>query len=259
MHAAEGLLAAGHCDGVREVFRLENERQGDKPEYRIGIWRVLASSSEEPAERERWVRKIKEAFLDLNGPDRIHAAEGIAKLRAPMRPATREVAWRAAESPDPALSVMTAWALAANGDKKAEQLLNASLASKTPVIRRVAAYAFRAMPCVSALTAELLVHTARAETAASPARSCLVGAALVHAGSGEEAASLKQQLLKFVSSADADRREVAATLSICGVGEDLSCLDAMFSEAGGDTRICLASAMMQIQRRMQREPVSVSA
>lgn len=259
MHAAEGLLAAGHGDGVREVFRLENDRHGDKPEYRIGIWRVLASTSEEPAERERWVRKIKEAFLDLNGPDRIHAAEGIAKLRAPMRPATREVAWRAAESPDPFLSVMTAWALAANGDNKAEQLLNASLASKTPVIRRVAAYAFRAMPCVSALTAELLVHTARAEPPTSPARSCLVGAALVHAGSGEEAASLKQQLLKFVSGAEADRREVAATLSISGVGEDLLCLDAMFSEAGGDTRICLASAIMQIQRRMQREPLSVSA
>src|SRR5690625_4538084 len=42
VHAAEYLLWTGHNENIREIFLEQNRNFGDKSEYRIGIWRVLA-------------------------------------------------------------------------------------------------------------------------------------------------------------------------------------------------------------------------
>ena len=78
VHAAEALLRNGLPEGVEEVFLPEAETS--PPKHRIGVWRVLAQGQQDPAKRERYIGRIRAAFLDLDGPDRLHAAETLGKL-----------------------------------------------------------------------------------------------------------------------------------------------------------------------------------
>src|SRR5690606_22576845 len=78
VHAAEFLLQLGQPEGVKEAFVSENEQFGDKAPYRIGIWRVLAQAETSEQKKQRWVGKIKKAFLDPRGSDRLHAIETLA-------------------------------------------------------------------------------------------------------------------------------------------------------------------------------------
>ena len=51
----------------------EGRAHGKEPEYRIGIWRVLAKATYDPQERRQWTSRIRDVFLDTNAPDRLHA------------------------------------------------------------------------------------------------------------------------------------------------------------------------------------------
>jgi len=79
VHAAEYLIKLSYPQGVREEFEDELLASGNEPEYRIGIWRVLAQVSATPAEREDYLKKISfVACSDSN--DRVHALEALGKL-----------------------------------------------------------------------------------------------------------------------------------------------------------------------------------
>src|SRR5436190_22221225 len=45
VHAAEFLLSLDYPQGVAQIFERELASRGDEPEYRIGIWRVLAQAA----------------------------------------------------------------------------------------------------------------------------------------------------------------------------------------------------------------------
>ncbi|MDD4788871.1 MAG: hypothetical protein PHO07_17000, partial [Pirellulales bacterium] len=80
VHAAEFLLGLDYPEGVEREFTEELERHGTEPEYRIGIWRVLAKAAYDPRENRRFIARIRDVFLDSAAPDRLHAAETLAKL-----------------------------------------------------------------------------------------------------------------------------------------------------------------------------------
>ena len=52
----------------------------DVPEYRIGIWRVLARAAIRKEERGEWTAKIRDVFFNLEALDRLNAAETLGKL-----------------------------------------------------------------------------------------------------------------------------------------------------------------------------------
>jgi len=82
VHAAEFLIwESQSVPAVREEFLKENERFGDIPQYRIGIWRVLAQAALNDQERAVWVNKIAEVYANENNTDRLHAIESLAKLQ----------------------------------------------------------------------------------------------------------------------------------------------------------------------------------
>lgn len=82
VHAAEFLIwESQSVPAVREEFLKENERFGDIPQYRIGIWRVLAQAALNDQERAVWVNKIVEVYANENNTDRLHAIESLAKLQ----------------------------------------------------------------------------------------------------------------------------------------------------------------------------------
>lgn len=84
VHAAEYLIDAKQVAAVHHEFQNELREFGSEPQYRIGIWRVLARSSEDPAERQRFAELILDATLDPGGADRLHAIESLAKLAIPL-------------------------------------------------------------------------------------------------------------------------------------------------------------------------------
>ena len=75
VHAAEALLSLGESQDVARTFEIELAARGGEPQYRIGIWRVLAQAAQTDQQREPWITKIVAAFRDPRSPDRLHAAE----------------------------------------------------------------------------------------------------------------------------------------------------------------------------------------
>ena len=129
VHAAEYLLALDHSEGVEEAFMEELKAHGDEPQYRIGIWRVLARASYKDKEREEWTKKICEVFFDTASPDRLHAAETLAKLGYKLKD-SEVAATEAAASEDKPWAPYATWILLNSGVKGAEARLAAMLDSK---------------------------------------------------------------------------------------------------------------------------------
>lgn len=85
VHVAEFLIWEDQLiTEVRNEFLDEHDRFGDIPQYRIGIWRVLAQAAPNAEERESWIGKIVEVYHNTHSPDRLHAIETLAKLRYPV-------------------------------------------------------------------------------------------------------------------------------------------------------------------------------
>src|SRR5262249_26880021 len=75
VHAAEFLLGLGFPQGVAKEFEKELGNYGGEPQYRVGIWRVLARSADGSDPRNGFILKILDAASDGEGPDRLHAVE----------------------------------------------------------------------------------------------------------------------------------------------------------------------------------------
>ncbi|MEX1039109.1 MAG: hypothetical protein WDZ51_00660 [Pirellulaceae bacterium] len=80
VHAAEYLLMLDNAEPVLAAFRPQADEQ--TPEYRIGVWRVLAQAEPVHVMRQRYIEKIRAVLLREDSLDRLHAMESLAKLQA---------------------------------------------------------------------------------------------------------------------------------------------------------------------------------
>ena len=80
VHAIEYLAKLGYKKEAKALALTQLKPFEETPEKRIGFWRAQSLASKERAERNFWINKIKNAYLNTSGPDRIHAAESLAKL-----------------------------------------------------------------------------------------------------------------------------------------------------------------------------------
>lgn len=78
VHAAEYLISLGRSDLVVESFRAQESMK--TPQYRIGVWRVLAQAESSELKRCEYVERIRRVLLEREAPDRLHALESLAKL-----------------------------------------------------------------------------------------------------------------------------------------------------------------------------------
>ncbi len=263
VHAAETLLAVGYPDGVRGEFERELEARGSEPKYRIGIWRVLARTSGDPADRDKWVSKIAAALLDPEGPDRVHAAETLAKLGYVVREKDVPAVRAAAASPDIVQTIMMTWLLAVRDDAQAVQALTDGIASPSVDVRRLAGYAFRFRTRVAADVPRRLAEAARGEPANSTARVYLCSAAFVHAPDAAVAAEFNRVLLEYLrTGTEPDKYEAASAVAIRGGREDLPRLEQLLSDPMPDARIGAAHAILRITQatgsRAQTLPASTA-
>lgn len=232
VHAAEFLLRLGHRHDVKETFDTELELYGDQPQYRIGIWRVLVQASVSDKSKQQWIDRIKTAFEDQQGKDRIHAAETLAKLAVPLSNDTRLIAVELVNSDDHALATYTQWALvtAGNGINNAEAVkLIALLDSDNERSRQIAAYALRYQQNLLPDNWSHLAKKALAEPPESSAKIYMLSAAMVTAASSDmnraDFATVKTALLKAKDSQKKSiRYELCMALAKRGTIDDLPLL-----------------------------------
>jgi SSS family solute:Na+ symporter len=147
VHAAEFLIWSGHPGGGKEAYLKELERFHEKPQYRIGIWRVLTQLSNGD-EAAQYKTKIVNAFLDTAGRDRIHAIETMAKLKISPLPQYPEATSAALHGDIKSLSAYTHWAVAYTSEDSVKAagkyFLGRLLDAREDILqRRVAAYVLR--------------------------------------------------------------------------------------------------------------------
>lgn len=85
VHAVEYLIA---LDRSAEAATYIHERLAlfnDTPQKRIGYWRTSYRVAGSRKDSAVWLGRIRDAYLDTTGPDRLHAVETLCKLGYPLK------------------------------------------------------------------------------------------------------------------------------------------------------------------------------
>ncbi|WP_460634719.1 hypothetical protein [Larkinella harenae] len=262
VHAAEYLLWLGEPAGVQEVYLNELRQFETKAPYRIGIWRVLAQAAANPAEKKKWTDQIAAAFKDPNGPDRIHAAETLAKLGVSPQTVDAEATRQAIAGSNRALSLYTLWgaSLSDPGAVSAHRqtFLKLALApTEETAPRKLGAFIVRRLGGLTTVEWKRLAESALSEPMSSGLQLNLVHAALVTA-SADAVRSEPYRLLRVKllaaqhSSAVGDQLELTAALAEKGLGTDIPVLVPLLKHENADVRAGAAYAILKISKRAHR-------
>ena len=259
VHAAEFLLWAGYPDGVKAVYQDEESHYSTVTPYRIGIWRVLAQAADTEEEKEGYIEKILEAFLDTAGADRIHASETLAKLERSPAKANAEVTAAALTSDVKALAWYTRWAVAfdsADSRVRAKKALLEQLSEEDPTARIIAAYSLRKIGGLSQSEWKTLSEAAAREPTTSPASVYLLSAALITADDAYgETEKIYSSLRDFAQApGKGERMEMCIALAEKGSENDIPLLVALLNnetplgreEDDADVRAAAAFALLKI-------------
>ncbi|MCE7063195.1 hypothetical protein [Dyadobacter sp. CY343] len=264
VHAAEYLIWAGHPEGVREAYLEEEKLWSTKPQYRIGIWRVLAQVAENPADKKIWTNKILDVFLDSSATDRTHAAETLAKLK--ISPYENNILLTEAtlKSPVKPLALYTLWSTAFTSADSMKSVSEHFLKTVTDVNaesadRLIPAYALRQLKGISEEESAQLAEAALAEPADSPARIYLLSAAFTNMkGNSAQSEKLHAEIVKYANSpSKGNISEIAAALAEKGNVEDISILTPLLTHASqleseadrADVAAAAAHAILKINQR----------
>ena len=249
IHAAEALIDHDHAQPVAPSFAAEADTAA--PPYRIGVWRVLARAAETKEQRHAFIERIRRTMLDPQAPDRVHAAESLAKLGA-ASPSDSPVLveWLATAS-EPA-SVYPLWLLVLSGSNagqtSSEARLSDLLDSQDSTARLRAAFALGRIKALSPASLARLNRRLELEPEASPVRAYVAAALLRHtAKDSSGAAGLKQVLAScLVRGQPAEQLEAATALGMCGTAADLPVLARFLHSPEADARIGAASGSLYI-------------
>jgi solute:Na+ symporter, SSS family len=273
VHAAEWLLDLSYPQGVVEEFDKELAAHGDEPEYRIGIWRVLARASQHNRDHSRWDDRIKQAFFDERSPDRVHAAEAMAKLGLPLTPNELSSVANAAEGADGRLASYCRWVLAVADKKNLATHLDALIELlESPALesRQIAAYALRHLGSLNRNDWRKVIVRAEQEPD-SLTKLRLQGVALIAApadAAPAELDSLRASLTQALSPEDARfDGELSRLLADVGQIDVLPRLityihadapiaqDTASAVAMADLSASAANAILRIDRRLNRHGI----
>ncbi len=246
VRAAEALLWNGYYAGVKEA--LEEELADAGPNYRIGLWRALArAQGNDQATAKAYVGKIRDAFLDVQGADRVHAVEALAKLGYSERPTEL---LRVAREETGSFRAFARWALANSGDAEDEVALTRLLDFSDG--RASASYALRNLRKIQPATLDRLERVAFDKSSEDRSRVYALGACFVHS-SEERRSKARQELLKYVTTGNtAQKVEVCGALGASGNRQDDGVLESLLRSEDVDVRVGAANALLRIERRQHR-------
>jgi SSS family solute:Na+ symporter len=270
VHAAEFLIWTGNEQGVKQDFLKELELFHQKPQYRIGIWRVLAQVSDS-AGATRYKKQIVNAFLDTAGKDRIHAIETMAKLKMSPLPDYPFETQDALKSNIKSLSAYAHWAIAytnADSMQSAKKYFLGRLLDPNEDIlqQRIAAYVLRNSGMLELADWNILQDTALKLPDEAGSKISFLNAALLtappEAKSGETYRKIFNRLLAFGNKNNKGlRMDIAAGLAAAGTGQHLPLLKEWMHNTDptgvaaddADVQASAAYAILEISGRMNEK------
>ena len=248
VHAAEYLLALDYSQGVMDEFLEELKEHGEEPEYRIGIWRVLARGSMRDENRQQWIDKIREVALDDSASDQEHAIETLGKLGVTIDERQLGPIEAAAEKTDDSISVYANWVLFNSGQDEGAEKLASHLESKNPKIRDTAAYAITYVKKVSPQTSGKISAAAEEHPTVQT-----VAAAALH-GPKEEREKRLEQLVEYTKNGSADEQKAACYgLARAGKQSHAPILLDLVGFSDADLQIAASYAACKLDRRSARQ------
>jgi hypothetical protein len=250
VHAAESLVEFGESTDAYNAFLEEWKRHRDTPAYRVVVMRVLSNASPNEAEKQQWMNRIRDVFLDASQPDRLHAAECLAKLKYPV-PKTEVPAFEQATlSDNPSIAVFANWILAAAGYGPRDGALFAYLRHSEPAGRYCAAYAFRHLQNVPDEVRNELLRSAKTEAVGTLPRAYSLSASYVLAPDAEARSTLRDELAAIAGRGDKDEaREACAAFAAGGEANEVPVLLPLMKHENADIREATARAIICIARR----------
>ena len=270
VHAAEYLIWLGHPEEVKKEFLKENELHGDQPKYRIGIWRVLARTETDAAKKKSWADKVLHAFGDLDGPDRLHAAETLAKLKISPQQQYPEATERSVHDESRNMQVYTHWALSYTPGADAHQFTSDFLqmmeTDTNKIVKMISAYIIRNRKGLTAGEWTKLSQQALAEPDSSDLKRNLLNTAFVtfpdSMGKTEDFGEIRQAMTRnYQLFSAAERIQLAQALAEGGDESDIHLLTSYLnnehaagiydvnSAEGADVRAAAAYAILKIKER----------
>ncbi len=256
VHAAEFLLALDYPQGVTEEFTTELGEHDGKPEYRIGVWRVLARASSTDHQRNKWIGKIRDVFLDADAPDRLQALESLAKLRYKIPAKERAAFEKAAQSEDVAMRAYATWALAQCDIAGAKEQLLDFLQAEDPASRRIAANSLCDFVDLPPEARDRLVAALEKEPRDSYvrdfARGDLLAAVVIHTFPQCDESHWEELVQYATSGSTSQRLQACTALAKVASPDDLPHLLALLDHEDPDVRLAAANATLRIGRRVSR-------
>ncbi len=245
IHAAEVLCEHGH--GYAVTAALQAEADSTQPMYRLGVWRVLARVAKDDAERRRYVEHIRRVMLDESAPDRVGAAESLAKLGVADRADRAPLEQWLAKADDPT-AVFPLWllVLSSNDAERAtdEERLARYVDSHEPIARLRASFALGRLARVSEETIARIRRRAGKEPGDSPARVYLLAAAYLR---DPWITWVKTPLLEYINTGKPNEQyETGTVLGMRGSAADLPDLARLLKSPEADGRIGAASGLLRL-------------
>lgn len=236
VHVAEELLSLGCPANIKSEFVEELERYGEIPQYRIGIWRVMAKEAATHEEHKRWVERVIDIYTDTTQSDRLHAAESLAKLNVNLWNLSPSVVLHDLHEGDPVMRAFVSWGTSVSEDKDSvryERLFEL-IDSAQETIRKIGAYALCYCINIPDEYRCRLTQKAMSESPESEAKLYLLKAAYLFPApaSSETGVSVKEALLdNFKSFGKSGYYEICMCLAERGAAEDLPFLEKMLHGA----------------------------
>ena len=260
VHAAEFLIDLGYAGKVSDVFLAELNQNGHLPQYRIGIWRVLYKCAENE-EKQIWQDSIYRAFVLPTSPDRIHAAETLAKLKIPTENKDSEIVESAIVSSDKRLSFFTQWwaiPQLEHGIEKLKEYLSGIIRfEEESIIRLMAAYVLGEDRdiCFDTEEWQILKDFAVSEPVGSDVRLYLLAAAFskapVDAMQTASFKNIKKLLLEYTDSDKPKLYQLCLSLARKGDLKDVDILKPLLHHHEDDVKIAAAYAILQIEKSLK--------
>lgn len=266
-HAAEYLIWTGHANLALEEFIKEEKLYSKEPKYRIVVWRVLAQAEKDPVRRQLWLNNIYNAYNDMNGLDRTHATETLAKLKQPVSNLFPEVTDKTLSSSDRNLQTYALWASSIESDehinRNREKFLDLMLRDSDTTIRKISAFILRQLKGLNEQQWERVLQAAISNRPMNELYVTFLATALVTVPTGVEGAKVSvihDLLIRDVKKYSANQlNELALALAEKGTKEHLKVLEFIMnncteghkpdSDEVADSRASAAYAILKINSR----------
>ncbi len=269
VHAAEYLVWL-HKDmsEVQKIYQEEYRQYQNEPKYRIGISRVLYQTETDPAKKKAWLDKVLTVFGDTTSPDRIHAAETLAKLKTSPAALYPQATDASLQDTSRILQTYTLWATSYTSkemeEKNKQAFIRMAFEDTDPIIRKISAYVLLKSKDLTPEEWKAFAAKALEEPASGGLRNNLLQAAFVTYTGGDE--TIHQKIKTEITGnwkqfTAGERIELAQALAEKGGCEDAAILAAFLnneehhnlyevqSSSGADVRAAAAYAILKIAGR----------